>query len=326
MNILLSIIIPVYNTPLSLLKKCFHPLIINKDSRIEVIIVDDGSNKVTSDFLDGVVFGVQSKVVHIKNQGQNRARNVGLSLSTGKYIGFLDSDDIIDINVLQQMFDKDLWNNDIIVYKSKLINEDGSLLKIISKNSSSSKKEYLSNCAELWAQFFKKSFLINNGGLFLFDGPCIGEDLASVVPLVIKANNICYTNYCVYNYVRHSFSVIHSMTADKHMSMLTSFQNILFSISKNDISIYFDEIEWQAINHILNYEVRFQLSSGMHGLKNARILFSWVNDHFPNWKNNTYLQKRYKKQSFLFKLAINHQFILILFLQKLKTIYYLLRK
>lgn len=322
-NIILTLIIPVYNTPSNLLHKCLDPFTQFNDSRIEVIIVDDGSDIKTANLLDEMKFAVSSRVIHKKNEGQNRARNTGVSVASGRYMGFVDSDDMVDTAVLRKMLDADLWNNDLILYEASIVDDKGAFIKKICKTSSCSKNEYVRNCAELWLQFINKDFLNRHGGLFLPDGQYIGEDLASILPLVIDSEHIAYTHFSLYSYTIHKNSIIHTLNNNRHLSILKSFDHLLLSIDGDRFTDYYSEIEWQAINHILNFESRFQLSSGFDGLRNVHVLRSWVDNHFPHWQKNPYLISGFKTQDFKFRLVLKRHYLLLILLKKIN---YLLMK
>lgn len=102
-----SIITAVYNTPLKYLKDYFKSVRNQTYKNIEVIIVDDGSEKRTADFCDrfcesaGKSFSV--KIIHNENHGVSFSRNCGLDNATGDYIIFVDSDDTIDNNYIELM-------------------------------------------------------------------------------------------------------------------------------------------------------------------------------------------------------------------------------
>lgn len=93
---LISIIIPVYNTS-EYLVRCFDSVLNQTYTNVEIIIVDDGSTDSSKDIIslyekkDNRV-----KAVYETHQGVSHARNVGLDLASGDYIGFVDSDDYID--------------------------------------------------------------------------------------------------------------------------------------------------------------------------------------------------------------------------------------
>lgn len=92
---MVSIIIPVYNVA-EFLEECVNSVISQTYENLEVILVDDGSIDKSGSICD---FYKQKderiKVVHKENGGQSDARNVGIQMATGKYLYFLDSDDIL---------------------------------------------------------------------------------------------------------------------------------------------------------------------------------------------------------------------------------------
>ena len=94
---MVSIIVPVYNTPIEYLKKCIESLVSQTYRDIEILLIDDGSQKQVADFVselpyqDGRIF-----VFHKENGGVSSARNLGLQKARGKYISFVDSDDWVE--------------------------------------------------------------------------------------------------------------------------------------------------------------------------------------------------------------------------------------
>lgn len=95
MGPLVSVIIPVYNTG-PYLKRCIGSISTQTLRDIEIIIIDDGSEHTTADMCDQLAASdSRIRVLHKKNEGVSVARNVGLSMALGKYIGFVDSDDWI---------------------------------------------------------------------------------------------------------------------------------------------------------------------------------------------------------------------------------------
>lgn len=104
-----SIITAVYNTPLKYLKECFKSVQNQTYRNIELIIIDDGSEKKVSDLCDsfcksaGKSFPV--KVIHNENHGVSFSRNCGLDNATGDYVIFLDSDDAIDNDYIRLLLE-----------------------------------------------------------------------------------------------------------------------------------------------------------------------------------------------------------------------------
>lgn len=315
----LSIIIPVWNTAENTLKRALTPFFENADSRIELVLVDDGSKKTTADYLDILQSSFDFKLVHQANRGQNAARQKGIEVAEGTYVGFLDSDDCLDWKSLQRVVSViEKSKSDVITFNGKYVDKNGKEIGNIRyfENNSENRKEYVRTCAELWLQFFRKDFLIRQGGLFTPEGTCIGEDLASVLPLVIKAEKIEQVDFPVYRYYQQeSGSVMHSSSCMTRMTILDAFNHIMNALSESECLKFHDEIEWQAINHLLNYETRAQLRYGFLGLSNVHTLYAWVNKHFPNWNRNQYISIEEKRQGFPLRLALHRHYYIIMLYQ-----------
>ena len=99
MDDLISIIIPAYNVE-KYLDRCLETVVNQTYKNIEIILIDDGSTDATPILCDEWAIKDQRiKVIHKVNGGQSAARNTGMELATGKYIGFVDSDDWIEYDM-----------------------------------------------------------------------------------------------------------------------------------------------------------------------------------------------------------------------------------
>ena len=95
MRKLLSVIVPVYNVE-KYLKQCVDSIIKQTYKELEIILVDDGSTDSSGQMCEQYKeIDKRIKVVHKENGGLSDARNVGVSVATGEYIAFVDSDDCI---------------------------------------------------------------------------------------------------------------------------------------------------------------------------------------------------------------------------------------
>lgn len=100
---LVSVIVPVYNSSLFLVK-CVNSILAQSYPFFEIILVDDGSTDGSGKLCDQISDkDKRIKVVHQPNQGVVKARMAGLKLSRGKYICFVDGDDYIHQEMLKQM-------------------------------------------------------------------------------------------------------------------------------------------------------------------------------------------------------------------------------
>ena len=102
-DVLISIIIPVYNRELTL-RRCIESILSSYYENLELIIIDDGSTdsswNIIKSFTDKRI-----KSVHIKNSGVTVARNLGLDMAKGDYIHFVDSDDFVRPDIYSQSLD-----------------------------------------------------------------------------------------------------------------------------------------------------------------------------------------------------------------------------
>lgn len=101
---LLSIIVPVYNME-QYLERCMNSIEKQTYKNLEIILVDDGSFDKSPQMCDDYAKkDSRIKVVHKENGGLSDARNAGLAVATGAYIGFVDSDDWIEPDMYEKMY------------------------------------------------------------------------------------------------------------------------------------------------------------------------------------------------------------------------------
>lgn len=94
-RVILSVVIPVYNTS-KYLRRCLDSVLLNSDEHMEIIVVNDGSSDDSGAICDEYEKRYkQVKALHKKNGGLSSARNAGLKVAKGEYITFVDSDDLL---------------------------------------------------------------------------------------------------------------------------------------------------------------------------------------------------------------------------------------
>jgi glycosyltransferase involved in cell wall biosynthesis len=111
MSPLISIIVPVYNVE-SYLERCVNSLLNQTYTNIEIILIDDGSTD-NSPLLCDQFKSIDERVVvhHKKNEGLSSARNKGIEMATGMYIGFVDSDDFVAEDMFEKLLDASMMNS-----------------------------------------------------------------------------------------------------------------------------------------------------------------------------------------------------------------------
>lgn len=123
-----SVIVPIYNVE-KYLQKCIESIINQTLKEIEIILVNDGSTDSSGLIADSYAKkDDRIKIIHKKNGGQGEARNLGIDSATGEYIGFVDSDDWIDLNMYDELYNRAISKNvDIAICGRRLYSEDGKL-------------------------------------------------------------------------------------------------------------------------------------------------------------------------------------------------------
>lgn len=222
MSDLISVVIPIYNVE-AYLQRCIESVVHQTYENIEIILVDDGSPDKCGEICDKYEAGdSRIRVIHQENKGLSGARNVAIDLSTGKYITFLDSDDWLELNAIEIMYQLSLKYQAGIVGTSLLnVYDNGE-----TKNNTSIKsiKEYDTKDA-------LSSFLFNGhltpcvcGKLYLKelwnDIRCpegkIFEDQFTTYKLIDRASKIVFYPTALYNYYKRGNSIGHSSFSKKN--------------------------------------------------------------------------------------------------------------
>ena len=102
---LISVIVPVYNIK-EYLERCVRSIMAQTYGNLEIILVDDGSDDGTGALCDELAAQDQRiRVYHKENGGSSSARNFGIRHAAGTYLGFVDSDDYIDAEMYERLYD-----------------------------------------------------------------------------------------------------------------------------------------------------------------------------------------------------------------------------
>lgn len=204
-NIILSIIVPVYNVE-KFLDICLESIIKNYQSGIEIILVDDGSTDSSSKICDEYSNKYEyMKVIHKKNGGLSSARNFGIRQASGKYIWFVDSDDYIEDGSIAKIITSALKDVDLIIGSHFNILPNGSVCEDYLNNPKDNEKypyEYFYNVGNVSyaaVRFIVKKKLITENDLFFTEG-IYHEDEEWSPRVLCSAKRYSVINEPIYNY------------------------------------------------------------------------------------------------------------------------------
>lgn len=227
-----SIIVPAYNTE-KYIDKCLDSIFSNTYKNFEVIIVNDGSTDKTESIIKKYIKKYDN-IIYIKqkNMGLSMARNNGIKKATGDYLLFIDSDDYVEENLLENI-NKNIDDLDVLRYQLNIVYSD----KIVpcsekefdvTNGIDAFEKIIMYKIIEMSALYVinRKYYVDNN---FEFEKDVYHEDYG-LLPLVIaSAKKVKSINYLGYNYVQRDGSIMSSNDINK---MKKKMDDMLFLFTK----------------------------------------------------------------------------------------------
>lgn len=122
-NISVSIIIPVYNKE-KYLKECLNSIVNQSLRTVEIIIIDDGSTDNSKKICEEFLSDERVSYYYQDNEGLASARRSGIDRANGEYIGFIDGDDWIELNMFEKMYNTAKEYNADVVFCNRMYNND----------------------------------------------------------------------------------------------------------------------------------------------------------------------------------------------------------
>lgn len=234
-----SIIIPVYNVE-TYLEKCLDSILKQTYKDFEAIIVNDSSPDNSQKIIDKYVKKDKRFQGYKKaNGGVSTARNYGLKKITGDYILFLDGDDYLSPNLLEQLSKRlSQERTDIVRYSLYTVSEKNEIIKEIpiqevNKNRETIITEILKNelVDVVWAYAYNTNFFQKNN--FSFTEGRTHEDFGIIPIILSKATTISILNFPGYYYVQRASSTMNVKEYSKIQKRVADFFYFYLNHKKN---------------------------------------------------------------------------------------------
>lgn len=239
---MISVVIPIYNVE-KYLEQCIKSVINQTYRDLEIILVDDGSTDRSGDICD--YYKTQDNritVIHKENGGLSSARNVGIDLANGKYICFIDSDDFVDLSMLEIM-EKEMKRADVVICGKEDIWKES----IESVNREEEVNENIcmmtgENAFEHFLLEDKEGYVVAWNKLYHTDDfkknsirypeGKIHEDCFTTYKLLLNAKKVAFVNMPLYKYRHREGSIMYNKNLTKDLSIIEAYSEIMTLVDR----------------------------------------------------------------------------------------------
>ncbi len=303
---MVSVIVPVYNTERYLIRSL--NALVNQTipkKELEIIVIDDGSTDGSSKILKEYAekYPKLIKVFTKENGGQATARNMGIRMATGEYIGFADSDDYVDFTMFDKMLSLAKRDDADLVechYHSMLeIEQQGDKELQYVEIGTRGKIAYKENPKELfldpqvspWNKLYRRSILIENE-VFFPEG-VIYEDTSFYVKALPYIKKQSYLDEKLVYYCVRQKSTMTSNLGKKVGDIFIVLEDILnYYKTHNIFDEYKDELEYFCVK--ISYCSNLSRIGRVKDQKLKKEFidktFEFVHEEFPRYRNNHYFK------------------------------------
>lgn len=274
----LSIIIPVFNGE-KFIKRCVDSILNQSIYIDEIIIINDNSVDGTIEILEKNYSNLDNiKIINLKeNHGVSYCRNVGIENSNGEYIGFVDSDDYIEVNMFEKMYHNAKENNlDICICNFFEVNQQNKIKSKYKNNGEvlgrdNSLEKYLLNeiSPSVWDKIFRSEILKN---IKFNTELVIGEDILFCLEAFYYSKRTGFVNDYLYNYIQNINSAVHTIS-----SKLLQYAEVIKYIPvqiESELNLNFNS-EYNTFFNSLNLRIIHSVSA-LYNKKNKKQVFEYL--------------------------------------------------
>lgn len=227
----ISVIVPVYNVE-NYLEKCLNSLVNQTLEEIEILVINDGSTDDSQKIIDEFQkkFPQKIKTFAKENGGLSDARNFGIDRASGNFLAFVDSDDYISENMLQEMYDLAIKNEaELVICNLQKVEEHGNVTQKLTQIPNLPEKIELEKHFSVFSdisyfacnKIFKKE---------LFEGKRFQkgmhfEDIELIPQLLLRCKTLAKTDAFHYQYLERTNSISKSHT-ERGLDILKAVKNV----------------------------------------------------------------------------------------------------
>lgn len=237
----ISVIVPVYNVE-NYLEKCLNSLVNQTLQEIEILVINDGSKDNSQRIIDEFQerFPEKIKAFSKENGGLSDARNFGIDRAIGDFLAFVDSDDYVSENMMEEMYNLAIKNQaELVICNLQKVDENGNVTQKLTQIPNLPEKIDLENNFSVFSDlsYFACNKIFKRA---LFEGKRFQkgmhfEDIELIPQILLQCKTLAKTDAFYYQYLERSNSISKSHT-ERGLDILKAVENVEKSF-KN--SVYF---------------------------------------------------------------------------------------
>lgn len=287
-----SVIVPIYNADM-FINQTLDSLVNQTLDDIQVICINDGSTDNTLAILEEYKTNYPNKIIVYSkpNGGIAETRNFGLSKVTSEYFGFVDSDDTVELNMFETLYNNALESSSDVVF-SDFYWSYPEKETVVKDGPYSTNKDVLTQMfATLWNKLYKTSFIKELN--IDFPKGYRYEDASFLYKLVPYLKKWSYVDAPFVHYRQTAGSITHNH--NEHVKdMIFVFKDLLnYYHHRNLYDEFGAELEYLFIRFFLgnSFLRTCQIKDNVDRQLTLDLSYNILKDNFPNWKRNEYLNK-----------------------------------
>ncbi|MBP3718301.1 MAG: glycosyltransferase [Eubacterium sp.] len=293
----ISVIIPMYN-PGKEIVRCFKSLENQTFTDYELILIDDGSKdlayKAVERYIGNSSLKNKARLVRQENAGVALTRNRGIEMAEGDYLAFIDQDDFVAKDYLENLYkaatevngaDKDDSPIDIVVSGYERVRSDGRIiLKRDIKDAPWTKYTMITP----WAHLYRREFIVDNNIRFL--DTKIGEDVYFNLPAYTYTDKIVILKDRGYKwfYNEKSVSNVSHKTLDSKLDVLLLLDSVYDKLAQVDANDS-EEMQYYYMRFVCWFMLYATRGSKRENIVDAyKKVFGWLRSKYPNYRKSRY--------------------------------------
>lgn len=305
----ISIIVPIYNVE-KYLDKCVMSILGQTFKNFELILIDDGSQDSSGAICDSYLKkDSRIKVIHKKNGGLSSARNEGLKIAKSKYVAFIDSDDWIENNMYEKLYNIAEQNDADIVQCKYVKADDENVKKDIQADGNIN---FISNIEALenlyneryietvvtWNKIYKRLLFEN----IQFPEGKIHEDEFTVYKILYKAKKIALLDEGLYYYRQNPNSIMNREFNIRRLDILEALneRGKFFELIGNEKLIYENIKKYESDLKAYYFKCEKCIENIDNTLKEIKKIYNSI---FFNYIKYKQIQFKYKAMSSIFYIS-----------------------